>query len=133
MISKNLFVRKMKSQPRPQIVRQGTAGIQLLTRIQQRLLILRPVGIATQDNSLDLPRRELRLDGKYGDVDTPFVFASIERAGSVDHDLTLPQRQQSAIQQATGAELLVDALIDRERTEQKERGTPGGMIASKAA
>jgi hypothetical protein len=51
----------------------------------------------------------------------PLVFATIERAGAVDHDLSLPQRQQAAIEQAAGVEALIDAAVDRQNAEQDQR------------
>ena len=40
---------------------------------------------------------ELHLGGKEGHMHAPFIFALVERAGTIDHDFALPQREQPAV------------------------------------
>ncbi len=54
-------------------------------------------------------------------MDAPFVFAPVQRAGAVDHDLARPQRQRAAVQQAAGAELVPGPAVTGHDAEQRER------------
>jgi hypothetical protein len=51
----------------------------------------------------------------------PFIFASGQRAGAVDHDLALAQAQRSAIQQAAGAEFIPGPRVAGDDAKQRQR------------
>jgi hypothetical protein len=63
-------------------------------------------------------------------VHAPFVFAAGQRAGAIDGDLALTQRQRTVIQQAGGAKLGLGALVFRHDPEKHQRAASGPMIRS---
>jgi hypothetical protein len=107
----------MCGEPTPQRVRNRPRGVKLVADIEQDALIRTPVGVAAIDGGRDLPRRELHLGGEESDVDAPFVLAFVERAGAIDDDFALPQRQQPAIEQAAGGKPLIHTVVDRQGSE----------------
>jgi hypothetical protein len=58
--------------------------------------------------------------GEGHDMHAPFIFASVQRAGAVDHDFPLPQRQRPAVQQAAAAEFLPGAGMAGHDAEQHQ-------------
>src|SRR2546425_1183601 len=53
------------------------------------------------------------------------VGATAARAGAVDHDLALAQRNRAAVEQTSGTEAVVDARHSSERGEQQQRRDAG--------
>src|SRR6185436_19399206 len=54
------------------------------------------------------------------DVHTPFVGAAAARAGAVDHDLAVAERERAAIEQAAGAKAIPDARNASQRREERQ-------------
>ena len=69
----------------------------------------------------DLLVGEMCGGGEGRDVHAPFIFARVQRAGAVDHDLALPQGERSAIQETAGAEFLPGPRMPRHHPEQHQR------------
>jgi hypothetical protein len=51
--------------------------------VEQHPLVLFPFRVAAVDRRRDLLRCKLHLGGKEGDMHAPFVFAAVERAGTI--------------------------------------------------
>jgi hypothetical protein len=98
-------------------------GVQRIDGCDQRLLGGRParrVGLA-EHRGADLFVGQVRGSGKRCDMHAPFVLAFGQRAGAIDDDFALAQRQRAAVEQAAGAELLPGARAAGQHPEQRQR------------
>ena len=89
----------------------------------KRLLGYRParrIG-AIQHRGADLRIGEICRLRECSDMHAPFILASGQRAGAVDHDLAFAQGQRTAIQQAAGAEFLPGPRVGGDDAEQRQR------------
>ena len=104
-------------------VAERRAGMQRIDGCDQDLLGGRParrVGGA-KHRGADLFVGQVRGGGKCRDMHAPFIFASGQRAGAVDHDLALTQGERTAVQKAAGAEFLPGPRIGGYDAKQGQR------------
>jgi hypothetical protein len=89
----------------------------------QRLLLGRPARIvrAAQHRCTHLLVGQAGGMRERRDMDAPFVFATRERTGSVDDDLTFAQRQNPAIEQAATLEFLPGPRVAGDDPKQHQR------------
>ena len=64
---------------------------------------------------------------KSRDMHAPFIFASGERAGAVDHDLALAQGERPAVEQAAAAEFLPGPRLAGDTRNNTSGGAPRMM------
>ncbi len=104
-------------------VTQRGAVMQRIDRRDQGLLGRRPAGRigAALHRGADLLLGEVRGRRECCDMHAPFVLASGQRAGPVDDDFAVPQRQRPAIEQAAGPEFLPGAGVAGDHAEQDQR------------
>ena len=97
--------------------------VQRIDRRDQRLLGIRPArcGGFTEYRGADLLVGKMRCHGEGRDMHAPFIFASRARAGPHDDDLSLPQRERAAVEQAAGAKFLPGPWLAGDGAEQQQR------------
>ncbi len=104
-------------------IAERRAMVQRVDRRDQRRFGLRParrIGVAVDRGANLVPGQARRL-GEDGDMHAPLVFAPVQRAGAVDHDLALPQAQRTVVEQAAGAEFLPGPRMPGHDAEQHQR------------
>src|SRR5207237_5801836 len=76
---------------------------------------------AAENGGADLLGREMRGIRERRNMHAPFVLAASQRAGPVDDNLALAQRERTPIEQTASAEFLPGTGVAGHDTEQRQR------------